>query len=348
MKLFFKLLKTGAQLAVLLLLCSIIMFQLYSIMITMRAAKTKLPKTFGNFDRVRNLLPAINNEEEMFSFAIVGDTRGNGTSERIYENLHDEPLAFMILLGDIVNKGTPEHHVHLRSEWSGEIKPTYPVFYAVGNHDVDQDNFSVEQFDKTYGPSIFSFNINGCLFVVLRILNPPYSHEESIEYLEKILTNERDKYRKIFVFMHVPLPVFVDLPGKKAEHAEKLIELINKFKVDYVIASDYHGYARENIKDTVYLVTGGGGAHLTRAKFGHFYHAMVIKVKGDTVVEKILQVDKDDDFEDAIEMAAITDVYPWLQNNKILAVFLNIGILILLVWLIKGIIKGGKSKLLNL
>jgi hypothetical protein len=98
--------------------------------------------------------------------------------------------------------------------------------------------------------------------------------------------------------------------------------------VDYVFAGDYHGYRKITFKNTVYLVTGGGGAHLKKQKFGRFHHAMVVKVTPDSVSELILSVKRQEDFEDTIEMYALAEFYPWLRTNWFVVIGLNIIIIL--------------------
>ena len=56
----------------------------------------------------------------------------------------------------------------------------FPVFYVVGNHDVDAETFPISEFETNYGPTNFSFDYCGCLFIVLRILNEPYPANDAV------------------------------------------------------------------------------------------------------------------------------------------------------------------------
>jgi predicted phosphohydrolase len=103
---------------------------------------------------------------------------------------------------------------------------------------------------------------------VLCVVDKP-STEKSFAFLESSLLARRHDYRKVFVFMHVP-PVWPDFAVGSARSQNQFVALFDRFHVDYVIAGDYHGYARIKIKDTVYLVTGGGGARLVKGKLGDF------------------------------------------------------------------------------
>jgi hypothetical protein len=110
---------------------------------------------------------------------------------------------------------------------------------------------------------------------------------------------------------------------------DKLVGLFNKMRVDYVFAGDFHGYARTRFGLTSYLVSGGGGARLKNKRFPQFHHAVVVTVSPDRVSERILQVDKSDEFEDALEKLAIGEVYPWLIENRIFVVSGNAILLVI-------------------
>ena len=238
-----------------------------------------LPSNFGNFKEVRGLLNGREKGGD-FSFAVIGDTRGDGvlgfgTFEDIMNMLKDEDLSFLVLLGDCVYRGTPYYHMYLRAEWAEELVTSYPVFYLPGNHDLDEEDFPISEFEKNYGPTIFSFEYEKNLFIALRVLPEPYSIDESIDFLQSMLPINRDKYNRIFVFMHTPITVQSYHSTKKVTNPERLISLFDSLNVDYVFAGDYHGYFRQKIKKTEYIITGGGGAKLIKSKYGSFHHAVV-------------------------------------------------------------------------
>ena len=327
-----------------LLLCALLAllaFEAYTIIVFYVEGQADLPPTFGNFQRVRDLL-ADDKPREQFSFAVVGDTKGHGTFEVIRENLSSEPLSFMVLLGDSVRAGTPGYHSYLRAEWAEGSPVPFPVFYVVGNHDVDPQRFPISEFEKNYGPTNFSFEYQECLFVVLRVIGQAQLMDESCRFLESQLSN-RDKYRKIFVFMHKPPLVLPESLGEDMYNAQEVLSLFDRYRVDYVIAGDYHGYARVKRKNTVYLVSGGGGAHLKEVKYGAFHHAVVVTVGPDSVSERILFADRSEDIEDALERYALGELYPWLKDNYVLAIILNGAILTLCFWLLRSLIKSNRS-----
>ena len=336
-----RILRKGVQLLLFVMVVLVLIVEVYTFIMVYTEGNAALPTTFGNFERVRGLL-ASDEEREEFSFAVVGDTRvGPQIFEWICERLKDEPISFMVLLGDCVRKGTEGYHRYLRAEWAKDEEHAlpFPVFYVVGNHDVDREAFPISRFEKIYGPTIFSFDYQGCLFIVLCILDEPYSTKESLAFLESLLSARRHDYRKVFVFMHIPPAISSDFSARRFENEKELVGLFDKFHVDYAIAGDYHGYARVKVRNTVYLVSGGGGAHLERAKFGRFHHAIVIKVGPNSVSERILHANRRKDIEDKAEELALAEVHPWIVNHWPAAIVVNVGILALLFWAFRGLLR---------
>lgn len=322
-----KIIKKGFCVLLLVMFLSVLVVEAYAVLTVYTEGKAPLPPTFGNFERVRALLKT-DSQREHFSFAVAGDTQGTGTFERLAELLRNESISFLVLLGDCVRNGRPGHHQYFRAELTKELCMPCPTFYVVGNHDVSNDEFPISQFEKMYGPTNFSFEYQGYLFIALRILDRPlYSTQESLAFLESILSEHRKDYRKIFVFMHIPPPVSTDIIARKFENSDKFVSLCDTFKVDYVFAGDYHGYARVQRGDTAYLVTGGGGGHLEKKMPGNFHHAVLITVGPQGVSERLLAVERDEDLEDMIERWAIADVYAWMRKHVWITILMNIGVI---------------------
>lgn len=300
-------------------------------LIVQREGNSPLPARFGNFEANRAALERQPEKEE-FAFAVVGDTKSLGTFERISEELRKMPLDFALLLGDASYDGTEEAHGYFRAELAEYAQP-FPVFYVVGNHDVSPEGFTVSRFEHDYGPSIFSFEYQGSLFIVLRILDQRFSNEESIAFLARLKNAPLGRYRHIFVFMHIPPPVSSDFIARKYQGHEKLVALCDEIGVDYVFAGDYHGYARVKLRDTTYIVSGGGGARLKEEKGKQFHHALVVRVGKDFVSERFVYVDKENKAEDFFEKAAIMYIWPWFARHSFVAYCIN-GVLLLLLFLV--------------
>ena len=298
--------------------------EFYTILVYQLEGKRPLPALYGNFEHVRDLLKN-DPEVDEFSFAVVGDTRSTGTFERIAEQLNQEPVSFLVILGGFVDNGTDEDHAYFRAEIE-EFGFKYPVFFVVGNHDVRELDFSVSRFEEVYGPTNFSFVYQDCLFVFLQVLDGDYTNIESLDFARTVLSENHGRHRKTFVLTHIPPPVSTVYRARRFQGQEELVSLMDQYKVDYLIAGDYHGYAHVQLNNTTYLVTGGGGSRLKPNRFSRFHHAVVITVSQDTISERILAVERDHDLPDKIEKLSITRFYPWLSEHWLLASFINISI----------------------
>jgi predicted phosphohydrolase len=291
-------------------------FQIYAVAATRRARTTPLPALFGNGPEVVKALQA-RPVGDTFTFAVVGDTKSLGTFERVAQMIRRANPDFVVLLGDCTFDGTQEEHDYLRVEMADEIDFTRPTFYLTGNHDVNEAKYPVARFEQTYGPSNFSFEYGNCLFIGMRILDPPYNNEESLAYLRSLSKADLGKYRHRFLMMHIPPPVSPDFQARTYPESGELLNIIDQMNIDYVLAGDFHGYCRTQVGQTNYLISGGGGARLNKKHGRQFNHAIFLRVGSDYVSEQILMARPANDWEDMLEHAAIVHVapfcarYPW-------------------------------------
>ena len=72
------------------------------------------------------------------------------------ELLNDLKPDFMVLLGDIVSGCNELEFAKLRESFLTKV--TFPVFNAVGNHDVPNDDLRV-LYEKHFGKTFFSFEV---------------------------------------------------------------------------------------------------------------------------------------------------------------------------------------------
>ena len=307
-------------------------FEIYTVVVQ-KEGTLPLPPLFGNFSANRAVLEDAQKKGE-FAFAVVGDTKSVGTFERISEELRKIPLDFAVLLGDCSYGGTEEKHRYFRAECAEEYVLPFPVFYVVGNHDVSPEDFPISRFEEMYGPSIFSFEYQRCLFIVLRILSAPFTNEDSLAFLRKFRDADLRKYLHTFVFIHTPPPVSPMFKARSYSEAEQLVRLLDELDINYVFAGDFHGYAEAKLRGTTYIVTGGGGAHLAEEPGNQFHHALVVRVTPDSVDKRLVSVSPNNDFEDRLEKVAITEVWPWMQRHPFLAIALNVPAFLILIILL--------------
>jgi hypothetical protein len=130
--------------------------------------------------------------------------------------------------------------------------------------------------------------------------------------------------------MHTPVSLSKYHKIKPVDNAQKLKDIFTKYKVNYVMAGDYHGYFRQENNNTTYIVTGGGGSKLENSKFGQFYHAIIMTIAPKVVSEDILFAERDEDFIDSLECLALAEVYSWLKAYWGLAIFFNLAVIFFL------------------
>jgi len=330
-------LKKRTELAIIAVTAILIGFETYTLAIVYIGDKADLSPNIGNFEQIRNSLKKQETQEK-FSFAVVGDTRSTRTFEQLCDKFRNEPLSFMVILGDFVETSTKGNYDYFNFECAKKYHLPFPVFLIAGNHDVvgkeeyyDIDKVSLTDFEKMYGPGNFSFEYNGCLFVGLCILPYPFPTRESIKFLDSTLAEHRNKNRKVFVFTHAP-PVMSTGPVVNSfENVKPFIDIIDRYKVDYVISAHYHGYDRTRQKDTVYLVTGGGGAPLDeKKKFGGLHHAVVLTIDNELVSEKIVSVRNDKSVANYLRHFAIAELAPFLIKHRALTIAENLLVFIML------------------
>lgn len=272
---------------------------------------------------------------ETFRFAVVGDTHDTYTFQRLARELRGERLDFLAVIGDFVPSASIEHHTFFRNEYCDEVKIGSPVLLIPGNHDIDEEDFGLAEFEELYGPANFTIEHRGCLFVFLSVVGDSELDAPAIDLLEDLVAAYRPaKYRQTFVFMHVSPPVLDDVDAREYESVTRAGELVAALAPDYVFCGHHHGYARKTIGRTNYIVTGGGGDELADRKYGRFHHAMVMTVARDSVSEDILVVPHATDQTDRFEKYAMTDAYPWLAGNPVLAVSMTalvVGVMAVIV-----------------
>ena len=293
---------------------AVLLFQVYAY-VMQREGDLPLPPLFGNFPANRAVLESAP-AKDGFSFAVVGDINSTGTFERITDHLRKMPLDFAVLLGDGSYGPAEPEHQYLRAELHEYALPC-PFFYVVGNRDVSADRFPLDRFERDYGPSIFSFEYQRCLFIVLRTLPEPFTNEESLALLRRFRDIPQDRYLYRFVFMHIPPPMTPLFRQRAVPEGDQFIRLFDEIGIDYVFSGHYHRYARIRLGSTNYIVSGGGGSHLSKSPTGQFHHAIVLHIGPDSVEEDIIAVPRHKSVEDDLEKYAIMEVWPMMKRHPV-------------------------------
>jgi len=224
-----------------------------------------------------------NSDRPIFSFAIVADTHLTGDEELNFEGGDEYGTKLATMYDDLikrVNAMKPSFVVHL-----GDITdpvPTSPAFadsaeafhsasnvfdmpyyLAPGNHDIGEklhpalpkidENVSItkraiDKYEQHFGKHRYSFEHDGCLFLVINsMLHNSGLEEEQEQWNWLVETLEENDGKRIFVFAHYPMylssrdePDFYDNIDEPAR--TNLIELLERHKVEGYYAGHVHNY----------------------------------------------------------------------------------------------------------
>ncbi|MFW5758572.1 MAG: PQQ-binding-like beta-propeller repeat protein, partial [Bacteroidota bacterium] len=110
-------------------------------------------------------------------------------------------VSFIIHTGDICyEKGMNFHGQHVTSETMG-----VPVFYCVGNHDLEKGKYGEEVFENNFGPVYYSFEAGNTHFIVTPMSGgthpPSYTTEDVYRWMVNDLKHV-DPSKNVVMFNH--------------------------------------------------------------------------------------------------------------------------------------------------
>ncbi len=154
--------------------------------------------------------PAIVDAQNMdidYSFFVAGHTYGNPGGGNIglhrpfkqkFAYIKSRPeIKFGVLTGDIARPNPTE------ASWNNVDADLdslgLPVYFAVGNHDMENRAL----FEERYGDTYYSFIYENDLFVVLDPNPDGWNISgDQLEFLKNALSENKDKINHLFVFFH--------------------------------------------------------------------------------------------------------------------------------------------------
>lgn len=240
---------------------------------------------------------------EPYSFLVIGDTRGRiDIMEKFLSSMEKSEPAFLVHLGDFVQYCTSPDEYRFFATEIGETGFNRPIFVIPGNHEIKRFHPSSQAvFEKFYYSTNFSFRFRNSLFVFLSSQGKE-SFLPALKFLEGILKSESAQtahYR--FIFLHC-LPDFSRNNSlKDGSTADKLLDLVERYKVTYVFAGHIHTYHREQVKGCVFISPGSGGATIRRKEVDPYYHCLEITVTPERVKERLLSLKFVFPLEDQVE-----------------------------------------------
>ncbi len=245
--------------------------------------KVSIKTTLAPCEKKVLQLQTIFPDKDSFSFAVMGDSLGrNNTFKNILKKLNKSEPLFAANLGDLVNDGKRKEYRRVRRQ-IGLFK--YPLFFALGNHDVLWWGRMVYQ--EYFGPTYYSFDFRDAHFIFLDNASGRID-DRQFRWLEEDL--QQNTKTRTFVFMH--LPPFDPRPDKyhamnRRLNAQYFMHLASKYRVDRVFCSHIHEYLREERDGVVYIITGGAGAELRNPDA--YYHYVQITVGPEGITEEIIK-----------------------------------------------------------
>lgn len=164
-----------------------------------------LAQTISPFNKI-----AISDTSRIYSFIVSGHFHGASTNNSTYpastllaniDTLNGLKSSFLISLGDMFVDVNDTYIDHYQKSLFKKLK--MPLFNAVGNHDLANNNF----YEAIYGKTFFSFTDQSELFIVLNTeLNDGSIEGEQLTFLKNALkVAYSEKIKNVFIFSHRPV-----------------------------------------------------------------------------------------------------------------------------------------------
>lgn len=162
--------------------------------------------------------------------------------------------AFVIVLGDLVNKTGDAEQIREFQRISRKIDPVIPTYYVAGNHDVGQEPTpeTLAAYRKTIGRDYYSFRAGPVYGIVLNstLIDAPQKaeaeYEEQNSWFKKELESAKESgARPIIVFQHHPYFLKdarepVQFGNIALERRQQMLALLHSYGVHYVFAGHTH------------------------------------------------------------------------------------------------------------
>jgi hypothetical protein len=241
--------------------------------------------------------PADAPQHQPFEFAVFGDAQPYGREfspvlSAIATEVGQLGVPFVMGAGDYIDGSTNQATV--RRQWEGfftAIAPLQawretPVALAPGNHDIVGVRRNAQIFCEYFNKLYFSFDYQGCHFVILNTETVGADARISgtqLKWLKQDLESARDS-KFTFVAMHRPLfPVDGNIGYSLDKHPKQrdaLHALFVESGVDVVFCGHEHLYNYQKRDGIHYFITGGGGAKLyAEPQNGGFHHYLLVSVE---------------------------------------------------------------------
>lgn len=229
-----------------------------------------------------------------FTFAVIGDRAGRpmkGVFEKNLLEILKTDTKFIIQLGDILEDSSPKEYNYVQNLLKN-LK--IPIYLVPGNHDLKGDPNGKKFQEFTGRPLYYYFDYENARFIILNNSSGRIG-EEQMKWLISILEDTKIKYK--FIFMHQPVvtPSFFFLFHKAdPKESKKLMEIFEKYQVNYVFSGHIHMYYKRKINGVIYIISGIGGStpYVSPEIEAGKPHFILINVSENGILDKKIIIEK--------------------------------------------------------
>lgn len=226
--------------------------------------------------------------EPPFSFAVIGDTRGNVVAfEKGVKRIKEMQMDLILHAGDIAQRlNTDQFNWVL--EKLDEMDISVPFCPVPGNHDIidstDELRKRYHLYNRAFGPRRYWFSYGNACFVAFDNSTETIT-DESLSWLGDVLKAHREDYELCFVLCHVPPHTSGISHTLNEEDSDDLMRLLSKHRVDAVFTGHLHSYTQYEVHDVPVYSAGKLGEEKSPGK-PHTFLAVDVTSDGNFSVEK--------------------------------------------------------------
>lgn len=205
---------------------------------------------------------------------------------------------FLVITGDFVNDQDSYAQISEFKRITAMIKPSIPVYYSPGNHDIGQlpDKESLKNYKRNYGSDHFSFKHKGSSIIGFNTgLIKAKSNKPELKQFRWLAEKLREsrKAQHIILFTHYPFfNKTVDEPTAYSnidrECREKYLRLFSDNRVSAVFSGHHHSNGLSKYGNVELVTTSALGKPLGKDPSGF----RIIKVYRDKIEHEYFGLDE--------------------------------------------------------
>ena len=216
-------------------------------------------------------------------------------------NINRVHPAFVVVTGDLVNKGADQTQIAEYKRINKELNPSIHLYNVPGNHDVGNDPTpeSIAAYRKNIGPDYYSFREGQIYGIVLNssYFKAPAKVQQEATKQEAWLAAELEKSRAAaaipLIFLHIPL--FLEKPDEPEQYfnqpletRQRILALLHHYNVHYVFAGHLHKNSYGKDGDLEMITTSAVGKPLGDDPSGF----RIVELKGTSLDQRYVSFGK--------------------------------------------------------